>query len=95
MKKPDETTIAFFFRQLAEKPLEVVCTLAIVGMVFLYSDLRDFMNAQTAAFQEFTVSLKEQNLRIQHLEEYHLQELGRKAEQQTTATQTQTETENK
>ena len=77
-KKPDESTIIFFFRQLAEKPLEVVCTLAIVGMVFLYSDLRDFMNAQTAAFQEFTVSLKEQNLRIQHLEEYHLQELGRK-----------------
>lgn len=79
-KKPNENVIVYFFRQLAEKPLEVVCTLAIVGMVFLYSDLRDFMTAQTAAFQEFTVSLKEQNLRIQHLEEYHLQELKNKTQ---------------
>lgn len=76
-KKPNENVIVYFFRQLAEKPLEVVCTLAIGGMVFLYSDLRDFMNAQTQAFQEFTLSLKEQNLRIQHLEEYHLQELNK------------------
>lgn len=79
-KKPNENVIVYFFRQLAEKPLEVVCTLAIGGMVFLYNDLRDFMNAQTAAFQEFTVSLKEQNIRIQHLEEYHLQELKNKTQ---------------
>lgn len=79
-KKPNENVIVYFFRQLAEKPLEVVCTLAIVGMVFLYSDLREFMQSQTAAFQEFTVSLKEQNLRIQHLEEYHLQELKNKTQ---------------
>ena len=79
-KKPNENVIVYFFRQLAEKPLEVVCTLAIVGMVFLYSDLRDFLTAQTAAFTEFTVSLKEQNIRIQHLEEYHLQELKNKTQ---------------
>jgi hypothetical protein len=47
--------------------------------------MREFMQSQTAAFQEFTTTLKEQNLRLQHLEEYHLHELGKK-KQQTTAT---------
>jgi hypothetical protein len=86
-KKPNENVIVFFFRQLAEKPLEVVCTLAIGGLVFLYSDMREFMQSQTAAFNEFTTTLKEQNLRLQHLEEYHLQELS-KREQTAQGTQT-------
>lgn len=77
-RKTNENLFVYFFRQLAEKPLEMVCMLAIVGLVFLYQDMREFMNAQTAAFNEFTTTLKEQNLRLQHLEEYHLQELGRK-----------------
>lgn len=77
-KRPDENMIVYFFRQLAEKPLELFCFLAICGLVFLYSDMREFMQSQTAAFQEFTTTLKEQNLRLQHLEEYHLQELGSK-----------------
>ena len=81
-KRPDENTIIYFFRQLAEKPLEVVCTLAIGGLVFLYSDMREFMQSQTAAFNEFTTTLKEQNLRLEHLENYHLQELS-KREQNT------------
>lgn len=76
-KRPDENMLMYVFRQLAEKPLEMVCLLAIVGLVFLYSDMRDFMHAQTAAFNEFTTTLKEQNIRLQHLEEYHLQELSK------------------
>ena len=78
VKRPDESTIIFFFRQLAENPLQVICTLAIGGLVFLYSDMREFMQSQTAAFNEFTTTLKEQNLRLEHLENYHLQELSKR-----------------
>lgn len=49
--------------------------------------MREFMQSQTAAFNEFTTTLKEQNLRLQHLEEYHLQELS-KREQTAQGTQT-------
>lgn len=70
-----ENIFIFAFKQLCANPLQFMCFLFICGLVFLYQDMREFMNAQTAAFQEFTIILKQQSLRLQTLENYHLQEL--------------------
>lgn len=67
----------YLLRQLVDNPLAFVSLVALGGIVYLYQDMREFMMAQTAAFQEFTVALKEQNVRIQHLEQYHLEQMRR------------------
>lgn len=67
----------YLFRQLVDNPLAFISLVALGGIIYLYQDMREFMNAQTCAFQEFTVALKEQNVRIQHLEQYHLEQMRR------------------
>lgn len=81
----------YLLRQLVDNPLAFVSLVALGGIVYLYQDMREFMTAQTCAFQEFTVALKEQNVRIQHLEQFHLEQIRRetnKANNTTTPTST-------
>ena len=79
MSSPNNHSNAFIYllRQLVDNPLAFISLVALGGIVYLYQDMREFMMAQTQAFQEFTVALKEQNLRIQHLEQYHLEQIRR------------------
>ena len=70
-------TFVAILKQFVENPLAFISLIALGGIVFIYNDMRGFINQQTEAFREFTVAIQEQNLRIQHLEEYHLQELQR------------------
>lgn len=83
----------FLVKQLVENPLAFISLVALGGIVYLYQDMKEFMMAQTTAFQEFTVALKEQNLRIQHLEQYHLEQMRRDGTRKpTTDTDTPTTT---
>lgn len=70
-------TFVAILKQFIENPLAFISLIALGGIVFIYNDMRGFITQQTEAFREFTVAIQEQNLRIQHLEEYHLQELQR------------------
>lgn len=78
----------YLFRQLIDNPLAFISLVALGGIVYLYQDMREFMTAQTAAFQEFTVALKEQNVRIQHLEQFHLEQIKRQTDNTTNTTNT-------
>lgn len=71
-------TFLALLKQFVDNPLAFISLVALGGIVFIYNDMRGFINQQTEAFREFTVAIQEQNLRIQHLEEYHLQELQRR-----------------
>lgn len=70
----------YLFRQLVDNPLAFISLVALGGIVYLYQDMRNFMMAQTQAFQEFTVALKEQNVRIQHLEQFHLEQMRKEGD---------------
>ena len=83
----------YLFRQLVDNPLAFISLVALGGIVYLYQDMRNFMMAQTQAFQEFTVALKEQNVRIQHLEQFHLEQIRRDATTNTNTTSTTTNTD--
>lgn len=81
----------YLFKQLVDNPLAFISLVALGGIVYLYQDMREFMMAQTMAFQEFTIALKEQNLRIQHLEQFHLEQMrreGREVNNNTNITKT-------
>lgn len=80
----------YLFRQLVENPLAFISLVALGGIVYLYQDMRNFMMAQTQAFQEFTVALKEQNVRIQHLEQFHLEQMRKEGANPTTNNNTNT-----
>lgn len=71
-------TFVALLKQFVDNPLAFISLVALGGIVFIYNDMRGFINQQTEAFREFTVAIQEQNLRIQHLEQYHLQELQRR-----------------
>ena len=75
-------TFVALLKQFVDNPLAFISLVALGGIVFIYNDMRGFINQQTEAFREFTVAIQEQNLRIQHLEEYHLQELQRQRNEQ-------------
>ena len=83
----------YLFRQLVDNPLAFISLVALGGIVYLYQDMRNFMMAQTQAFQEFTVALKEQNVRIQHLEQFHLEQIRRDATTNTNTTNPTTNTD--
>ena len=77
-KTANNNTFLTLLRELIANPLAFISLAALAGIVFIYNDMRGFITQQTEAFREFTVAIQEQNLRIQHLEQYHLQELQRR-----------------
>lgn len=83
----------YLFKQLVENPLAFISLVALGGIVYLYQDMRNFMMAQTQAFQEFTVALKEQNVRIQHLEQFHLEQIRKEGANPTTNNSNTTSTD--
>ena len=91
----NNSTNAFTYlvKQLVDNPLAFISLVALGGIVYLYQDMRNFMMAQTQAFQEFTVALKEQNVRIQHLEQFHLEQIRRDATTNTNTTNPTTNTD--
>lgn len=86
MSNNNTNPFTYLFRQLVDNPLAFISLVALGGIVYLYQDMRNFMMAQTQAFQEFTVALKEQNVRIQHLEQFHLEQIRRDGGNTTSTT---------
>ena len=52
----------------------------LIALGYLYNDVRCFLTTQTATIQDISVELREHSLRLQRLEEYHLQQLQKEHE---------------
>lgn len=63
--------ISLVLEKLNEKPIAFFSMLSIFALTFIYSDMQSLNKAQIQYMQELTVVLKELNIRVSELEEWH------------------------
>lgn len=72
--------ILLLINELGKNPLAVITAMLLIALGYLYNDVRCFLTTQTATIQDISVELREHSLRLQRLEEYHLQQLQKEHE---------------
>lgn len=70
-REPGEPLCSYMWRQVCEKPQMVLACIGLVAAGFLYHDLRQLMQSQTATNVQIAQELRELNVRVQNLELKH------------------------
>lgn len=63
--------MAFMLRSMKEEPQTFVSLACMAAAVFLYLDMRDFINSQTEVYTKIALQLQENNIRLAELENWH------------------------
>lgn len=67
-RKSGEGLISYLIRQVAEKPSMVLSVIGLVAAGVLYTDMRQLMKEQSAAYMETAKALQALTMRIENLE---------------------------
>lgn len=70
-RETGEPLYSYMWRQVCEKPQMVLACIGLVAAGFLYHDLRQLMQSQTATNVQIAQELRELNVRVQNLELKH------------------------